>query len=352
MNCRGSVQCSLNCDSPINLPSSPHHLQNTPLTCQACTTHVRKLQGKPASQGDRTGVTEPSGLYLAVGPLPSTSALPWGAVGHTPAWEPHANCSGAVCSSGHNQPTVGWCKKGSGSPEPENSHILSPISSQLQKNCTQFLTVSSTDSSWQGQQGLLWQSTVLLGLGSSEARPSLLQKGGGEARDVLSPQLCARGVIRQVWQSPELHLLSTAPRCAQPGCLCTRARTHTHTDACTHTIPWFQHNKHFPAQREMRSSSLLCMWHFIQQFFQTEDLTYKQNEYVCVILLFWMPCKRNSRMHTIHQSLVGGEGIFVAFPKCPPFLLLSLLSVTANIVWQRPEHACCFPISSLDVFWK
>lgn len=94
------MQCSLNCDSPINHPSSLHHLQNTPLTCQACSALFRKLQGKPGSQGDRAGVTEPSGLYLAVGSLPSTSALPWGAVGHTPAWELHANCSGAVCSSG------------------------------------------------------------------------------------------------------------------------------------------------------------------------------------------------------------------------------------------------------------
>lgn len=45
-----------------------------------------------------------------------------------------------------------------------------------------------------------------------------------------------------------------------------------------------------------------------------------------------MPCERNTAEHAIYQSPDGEEGIFVASPKYPQFLLLSLLSVTANII--------------------
>lgn len=60
------MQCSLSCDTAINLPDSLGHLQNTSLTRQAHTTHFRKLSGEPGPQADRTGVTEPSALYPAV----------------------------------------------------------------------------------------------------------------------------------------------------------------------------------------------------------------------------------------------------------------------------------------------
>lgn len=68
---------------------------------------------------------------------------------------------------------------------------------------------------------------------------------------------------------------------------------------------------------------------------------------------FWMPCERNTAELTLFiKFMIGQEGIFVASPKYPPFLLLSLLLVTANVIWQRPEHTCCFPISSLAVSFK
>lgn len=74
------------------------------------------------------------------------------------------------------------------------------------------------------------------------------------------------------------------------------------------------------------------MWHFIHQFFQTEDLSYKQNECLCVILLLLDALQeKHSRTYAIYQSPDGEEGIFVASPKYPPFLLLPLLLVTANI---------------------
>lgn len=83
----------------------------------------------------------------------------------------------------------------------------------------------------------------------------------------------------------------------------------------------------------MSSLALLYMWHFVHQFFQTEGLSYKQNECVCVILLLLDALQeKHSREHTIYQRPDGEEGIFVASSKYTPFLLLSLLSVTANII--------------------
>lgn len=81
----------------------------------------------------------------------------------------------------------------------------------------------------------------------------------------------------------------------------------------------------------MQSPALPYMWHFIHQFLQMEDLSYKQNECVCVILLLLDTLRaKHSRTHTIYQSPDGEEGIFLASPKYPLFLLLSLLLVTAN----------------------
>lgn len=52
---------------------------------------------------------------------------------------------------------------------------------------------------------------------------------------------------------------------------------------------------------------------------------------VCVVLLLLDALReKHSRTHAIHQSPDGEEGIFVASPKYPLFLILSLLLVTAN----------------------
>lgn len=83
----------------------------------------------------------------------------------------------------------------------------------------------------------------------------------------------------------------------------------------------------------MRSPALKYMWHFIHQFFRTEGLSYKQNECMRVILLLLDALQeKHSRAHAIYQNPDGEEGVFVAYSKCIPFLLLSLLSVTANII--------------------
>lgn len=83
----------------------------------------------------------------------------------------------------------------------------------------------------------------------------------------------ARGAGGQPWTRFKQHLLSTAPRCAQPAAPCLRkpARTQLHDFSA---ISIFQPEEKLNLLRR-------CMWHFIHQFFQTEDLSYKQNECMC-----------------------------------------------------------------------
>lgn len=96
----------------------------------------------------------------------------------------------------------------------------------------------------------------------------------------------------------------------QQSVLCTH--THTHT---TYKIMCFQNSMCFPAWREMRSPALLYMWHFIHQFFQTEGLSYKQNECVCVsFYCFWMPCKRNTAEHTLFIKVLMGRKVYLWHP--------------------------------------
>lgn len=51
-----------------------------------------------------------------------------------------------------------------------------------------------------------------------------------------------------------------------------------------------------------------------------------------ILLLLDALQEKHSRAHAIYQNPDGEEGVFVAYFKCTPFLLLSLLSVTANII--------------------
>lgn len=85
-----------------------------------------------------------------VTPPPPLFALPWSATGHTPTREPCADCSGAACSSGVriNQRWDGT--KEEWESKPESGYILSPVSHQLQRDCTQFLALSRAGGGWQG----------------------------------------------------------------------------------------------------------------------------------------------------------------------------------------------------------
>lgn len=158
---------------------------------------------------------------------PPMPALPWGATGRTPAWQPCANCAGADAALGPRLTDCVVTQRRNGSPKPQKQvYPFTHIKSAPEKLYAVFDTGQPRVCC--GRQGCRW------GWAAVKWDHSTCRSGAARLGTCHPHHLMARGVSGQLRQRPKRRYPSTAPRCAEPSqaaasCLHTRAHTHTRT---------------------------------------------------------------------------------------------------------------------------